>query len=435
MTTMTQTMKPNRRLGEFLLDGMFISSQELNRALDHQRETNERLGETLVRLGVLSKMELKAVLANHAELDTPESALADAEATRHRLGDILLKAKRVKPQQLDRALEEQVKTNEKLGEVLVRFGVITSAELDAVLTWQRDAHSNSATAVKLMLGEILVATDIISRDDLKVALQEQHLTKKQIGEILIDAGLVKPNQIVQALKIQSKLFSAALVAVLAAGALTGCGMTAPGVATHTNAGFDNSHGAIVQFEDKSGPKQYVQSSNGQHNVTVYQSGAHVIDNVPFVQQKGDNTCAQAASTVLFNYWGVDLTYQQVVNEANRFNLGTTPTSAASYLKSKGLNVSPYKNGSIDYMKSLIDKGHPVMVMLDYDGAEHWVVVVGYQEAKNGSVSNLIVHDSIEGPHVKMKKDVFLQRWQNKTLSGMPVVGGQNYQGLMFDSWK
>lgn len=434
MTTMTQTMKPNRRLGEFLLDGMFISSQDLNRALDHQRETNERLGETLVRLGVLSEMELKAVLANHADLDTPEDVLADAERTRHRLGDILLKAKRVKPQQLDRALEVQAETNEKLGEVLVRFGVITPSELDAVLTWQRDAHSNSATAVKLMLGEILVATDVISRDALKNALAEQHLTRKQIGEILVDAGLVKPNQIVQALKIQSKLFSAALVAVLAAGTLTGCGMTAPGVAASSAYG-DNLHGAIVQYQTTASPVQHVQSADSQQNVTVYQSGAHVIDNVPFVKQSRDNTCAQAASTVLFNYWGIDLSYQQVVNEANRFNLGTTPTSAAGYLKSKGLNVSPYKNGSIDFMKSLIDKGHPVMVMLDFDGAEHWVVVVGYQEAKNGTVSNLLIHDSVDGPHVPMKKDVFLKRWQNKTLSGMPVVGGQNYQGLMFDVWK
>lgn len=433
----TMTKQPNRRLGEFLLDGMFISSQELNHALDHQRETNERLGETLVRLGVLSKMELKAVLASHAELDTPEDVLLDAERIRHRLGDILLKAKRVKPSQLDRALDEQNKTNEKLGEVLVRFGVITQGELDAVLTWQRDAHSNSATAIKLMLGEILVATDIIKRDDLKLALQEQHLSKKQIGEILVDAGLVKPNQIVEALKIQSKLFSAALVAVLAAGALTGCGMTAPGVATDNQFALnnDNSHGAIVQY-DKSSPMQHVQTTDRQHNVTVYQNGAHIIDDVPWVHQKtGDNTCAQAASSVLFGYWGIDITYQQVVNEANRFNLGTTATSASSYLKSKGLNVQPYKSGNIDFLQSLIDKGHPTMVVLDYEGAEHWLVVVGYQSDKNGKVGSLILHDSIEGPHILMKKDKFIQRWQNKTLTGIPVVGGQNYQGLMFDTWK
>ncbi|MBO9542519.1 C39 family peptidase [bacterium] len=423
MATMLQPTMPNKRLlGEVLVDGDFISHSDLNQALEKQRETNERLGETLLRLGVLSEMELKAVLANQADLDSPD-AMESAEGVRHRLGDILLKAKRVQPRQLDRALEEQKRTNEKLGEVLLRFGVITAAELDAVLTWQQGAHSNGTTAVKLMLGEILVATDVISRDDLKRALESQRLTKKQIGEILVDTGMVKPNQIAQALKIQSKLFSAALVAILAAGTMTGCGVTAPGIDATSQYG-NNQHGAIVQY--KAAPAQSAQSTD---KVTVYQNGARVINNVPFFAQNSrDNTCAQAASAVLFNYWGVDVSYQQAVNESNRFNLGTTPATAQSYLKSKGLNVQPYRKGTVDFIKSLVDAGRPAMVILDYEGAVHWVVVVGYNDATD----RLIIHDSISGPHSTMKVSTFEQRWQNKTMTGIPVVGGQNYEGVVFD---
>lgn len=417
-------MMPNKRLlGEVLLDGDFISHSDLNRALDKQRETNERLGETLVRLGVLSEMELNAVLAAQADLDTPQAA----EGVRHRLGDILLKAKRVNSRQLDRALEEQKRTNEKLGEVLVRFGVITPLELDAVLTWQDDASRNATAAVKLMLGEILVATQVISRDELKRALEEQHLTKKQIGAILVDSGRVKPNQITQALKIQSKLFTAAMVAVLAAGALNGCGMTAPGVPLESQFGA-NANGVQVNY-DRSAPVQSIQSSDHQHKVTVYQNGAHIVDNVPFVQQNArDNTCAQAASTVLLNYWGLNLTYQQVVNEANRFNLGTTAVSAKSYLQSKGMTVNPYKHGSLEFLKSLIDQGHPPMVALDFEGAEHWVVVVGYDDA----TQRIITHDSISGPYSSMTYSRFQQRWQNKTLTGIPVIGGENWNGVILD---
>lgn len=424
MATMLQPTMPNKRLlGEVLVDGDFISHSDLNQALEKQRETNERLGETLMRLGVLSEMELKAVLANQADLDSPD-AMESAEGVRHRLGDILLKAKRVHPRQLDRALEEQKRTNEKLGEVLLRFGVITSAELDAVLTWQQGAHSNGATAVKLMLGEILVATDVISRNDLKHALESQRLTKKQIGEILVDSGMVKPNQIAQALKIQSKLFSAALVAILAAGTMTGCGLTPPGVDA-SNARTPN--GVITQFNGT--PVQTVQSADQQHKVTIYQNGAHVVDNVPFFKQDSrDNTCAQAASAVLLNYWGVDVTYQQAVNESNRFNLGTTPATAQSYLKSKGLNVQPYRKGTVDFIKSLVDQGRPAMVILDYEGAVHWVVVVGY----NPSTERMIIHDSISGAHSTMKMEDFTRRWQNKTMTGIPVVGGQNYEGVVFD---
>lgn len=71
MATLAQPMMPSKRLlGEVLLDGDFISHSDLSLALDHQRKTNQRLGETLVRLGVLSEMELKAVLAAQADLDT-----------------------------------------------------------------------------------------------------------------------------------------------------------------------------------------------------------------------------------------------------------------------------------------------------------------------------------------------------------------------------
>lgn len=427
MVTMLQPTAPQKRLlGEVLLDGEFISHGDLSLALEQQRETNERLGETLMRLGVLSEMELKAVLAMQADLDTPEEAIEAGAHVRHRLGDILLKAKRVTPRHLDRALEEQKRTNEKLGEVLVRFGILSESELDAVLTWQKDAHSNSATAVKLMLGEILVATQVISRDQLKGALVEQRLTKKQIGEILVEGGLVKPNHITEALKIQSKLLTASLVAILAAGALSGCGAMAPGV-PGTIGDTNLSNGTVVEYT-KSSPVQSIQADS-QRQVTVYQNGAHIIDDVPYISQNAkDNTCAQAASTVLLKYWGVNTEYQQVVNESNRFNLGTTASSAQSYLKSKGLKVQPYRKGTLDFVKSLVDQGRPGMVVLDYDGAEHWVVVIGYNDA----TQRVVLHDSIGGPFQTMAYGTFKSYWMNKTLTGIPVVGGQNYEGLIFD---
>ncbi|MNY27103.1 Peptidase C39 family protein [compost metagenome] len=148
----------------------------------------------------------------------------------------------------------------------------------------------------------------------------------------------------------------------------------------------------------------------------------------FKQNERDNTCAQAASAVLMNYWGVDVTYQQAVNESNRFNLGTTPATAQSYLKSKGLNVQPYRKGTVDFIKSLVDQGRPAMVVLDYDGAVHWVVVVGYNDA----TQRIILHDSISGPHTTMTMTSFQQKRKNKTMTGIPVVGGQNYEGVVFD---
>ncbi|MGE5706925.1 MAG: hypothetical protein ACM3YO_01225, partial [Bacteroidota bacterium] len=72
-------------LGEVLIDGEFITTADLTTALSEQKKTNERLGEILVRLGVLSDMELKAVLAANVELDDCPAG----EGVRQRLGDIL----------------------------------------------------------------------------------------------------------------------------------------------------------------------------------------------------------------------------------------------------------------------------------------------------------------------------------------------------------
>ncbi|MNL87739.1 hypothetical protein D3C87_2170520 [compost metagenome] len=57
-----------------------------------------------------------------------------------------------------------------------------------------------------------------------------------------------------------------------------------------------------------------------------------------------------------------------------------------------------------------------------------MVVVGY----NGATDRLLIHDSISGPHTPMDMKTFEKRWQNKTMTGIPVVGGQNYEGVVFD---
>ncbi|MEB3187791.1 MAG: C39 family peptidase [bacterium] len=431
-TTTTANRLPRRLLGEVLVDGAFISATDLDHALSHQRETNERLGETLVRLGKLTRMELDAVLATQVGDDLPvEEALERASGVRHRLGDLLLKSGKVRKADLETALHEQQRTNEKLGEVLVRLGHVSAGELEALLTWQSDASQQSALAVKLMLGEILVSTKVISRRDLEKALAQQKLTRKQIGEILLEAGLVRPNHLAEALKIQSKLFTATLVAVMAAGTLTGCGAVAPGVpgtlSTGTFAGVAN--GTAVPYT-KAAPVQTMQIQATGARVTRYQNGSVLVDDVPFIEQNArDNTCGQAASTLLLNYWGVSTSYQQVVNESNRMNLGTSPSSAVGYLKSKGLDVKAYRNGSVDFIKSMIDQGRPAMVVLDYEGAVHWVVVVGYNE----TTKRMLIHDSIGGPYQAMTEGTFMRRWQNDTMSGIPVVGGDNWKGMVIDA--
>jgi hypothetical protein len=51
-----------RLLGKILIDGDFITSHDLKKALDIQIQNNNLLGEILVQLGVLDPLDLKIAI-------------------------------------------------------------------------------------------------------------------------------------------------------------------------------------------------------------------------------------------------------------------------------------------------------------------------------------------------------------------------------------
>ena len=71
--------RPTKRLlGQILVDGDFISPQELEAALKSQKEADNKLGEILVRMDSLNPMELKATLSVQRDLSSLESSLKAA---------------------------------------------------------------------------------------------------------------------------------------------------------------------------------------------------------------------------------------------------------------------------------------------------------------------------------------------------------------------
>ena len=51
-----------RRLGDIFVDRGLITSEQLQEALDHQRETGAKLGEVLVELGFVTRVALAGVI-------------------------------------------------------------------------------------------------------------------------------------------------------------------------------------------------------------------------------------------------------------------------------------------------------------------------------------------------------------------------------------
>lgn len=203
-----------RLLGKILIDGNFIAPGELECALERQKKTNEQVGEILLGMGAMNSTDLKAVLSVQRELASLENAIKAAAGVRELLGELLLKAKRITREQLDSALEEQRNSGEKLGVVLIRLGLLSEHELNAVLSFQQHQGGETPGSERFRLGEILVATEQITRSQLEKALANQKISKKKIGELLIEAGYVQPHQIDHGLMLQQKLVTAALVAAL-----------------------------------------------------------------------------------------------------------------------------------------------------------------------------------------------------------------------------
>jgi len=79
-----------RRLGHIFVERGFVTQEELDEALERQRQTGERLGEALVAQGVISKFELAGALAEQmAVLGDPDTEVAaengQPEGTVHQL--------------------------------------------------------------------------------------------------------------------------------------------------------------------------------------------------------------------------------------------------------------------------------------------------------------------------------------------------------------
>jgi hypothetical protein len=111
------------------------------------------------------------------------------------LGRILLDGGFVEPEALNAALEEQIKTERLLGDVLVDMGIISRAELDAVLWVQRDFSNTqdairTAAGIRRRLGELLISARLITPRQLDEALEEQKKTGEKLGEVLVRRGYI-----------------------------------------------------------------------------------------------------------------------------------------------------------------------------------------------------------------------------------------------------
>lgn len=208
-----------RHIGRILLDGRFLSQQDLDSALREQRHTKELLGQVLVRMGVLTPEDVKVPLIVQENLGSIDDAVQLAVGDRQLLGALLVQSGHITNGQLDLVIAEQRRSGEKLGEVFKRLGVLTQKQLTALLDFQHNQEVEHTSPLRL--GNLLVATGHITQQQLESALRQQSISHKKIGEVLVEAGYVSPSRVKYGVRLQKMLLNSVLAAILSFGMSTG----------------------------------------------------------------------------------------------------------------------------------------------------------------------------------------------------------------------
>ena len=112
------------RFGELLIEEKLITPEHLREALRVQGtlETYIPVGQILMMHGWLTRTQLTTMLRRHRK--------------RARLGELLVKAKRITPEQLETALARQKQRREPLGRTLMALGYLTEETMREALCSQ-----------------------------------------------------------------------------------------------------------------------------------------------------------------------------------------------------------------------------------------------------------------------------------------------------------
>ncbi len=192
------------KLGELLVQKGLISRDTLEEALVEQEQTGDLLGRILVQKG-LAEEDLHRVLAEQKGLEFlpstqdlhPDPAatalLLRSDALRYSAVPIGFREGKVEVVLADPRHKEAVE--ELLGRSARFFLTLPKA-------WEELFHR--AYPEKGRLGEVLVQEGLLKREQLREALEVQkRLAKaKPLGEILVELGLARPEDVEEALKKQ-----------------------------------------------------------------------------------------------------------------------------------------------------------------------------------------------------------------------------------------
>ena len=112
-----------------------------------------------------------------------------------RLGDLLIQESIITTEQLDQALliQKNQKVYKPLGEICVELKFLSKTKLNQIL---------SKNKKRIELGELLINLGLINPDQLKKALEQQKSEGGKTGDILVKMGFLTETSLINTLTIQ-----------------------------------------------------------------------------------------------------------------------------------------------------------------------------------------------------------------------------------------
>ncbi len=165
----------------------------------------------------------------------------------------------------------------------------------------------------------------------------------------------------------------------------------------------------------------------RRNIASIPDGAIKTD-VLDVRQNTNFSCGAASLHAVCAYWGVgpESEYDYMKALHTDPNMGTTPDHIIAYAKKRGLEVEAKEGMTVDELKTHLDKGHPVIVLIqawgdkkkyrNYDENGHYVVAIGYDDHRIYFEEPVLL-----GIRAYLTYKEFDQRWHDKDAFGKSYV--------------
>lgn len=146
--------------------------------------------------------------------------------------------------------------------------------------------------------------------------------------------------------------------------------------------------------------------------------SHYISGVPYVQQE-TNGCLQASVTMILQYYGLDISLNEVDNNIGQSDgygdIGKLP----DYLQTIGFGME-YKKLTIDKIEDILQENKPILAFQHFsltDSDFHYTVIIGFDSEKQEMIKN----DPLKGKDYKESYSNFLDLNQNSSLECISFI--------------